>query len=247
MTRMHTSLLRFTAIAALLITFNACDTEVDDVSVNIDSAAGAGATDVDGNTYATVVLGNGQEWLAENLRTTSYANGDPIPLIVENTAWTPLSSGARAIYENEESNVTELGMLYNWFAVNDERNICPDGWHVPTVEEWDALYLYLDPSARNDTNPRSLTAGAHLKATGTEIWQTPNEGATDLSGLAALPGGFRHSDGVFYARGQFCYWWTATERNNNTAFNRYLYYGNTHAFANQTSKRIGYAVRCLKD
>lgn len=244
---MHFRLSRLTALVALLFAMNACETDVQDVPLEIDSTPGTGVIDVNGNDYETVILGNGQEWMAENLRVSSYATGDPIPLIEDNSGWTPLSTGARAVYENEETTIADLGMLYNWFAVNDERKVCPDGWHVPTVEEWDALYLYLDPTVRNDTNPRSMTAGAHLKALTTGLWQSQNYGATNLSGFNALPGGFRHTDGTFFARGQFSYWWTANERNNNTAFNRYAYYGNAHAFAHYTGKRIGYAVRCIRD
>jgi uncharacterized protein (TIGR02145 family) len=233
--------------ALTVVMLNACDTDVDDIPVNIDSSPGAGMTDADGNTYPTVVLGNGQEWMAENLRTTVYSNGEEIPLAVANTEWTPLSTGARSIHSNDEGNVATYGFLYNWFAVNDERGLCPDGWHVPTVEDWNSLTLYLDPVARTDTNPQSISAGGHMKTSGTGLWQEPNTDATDLSGMRAVPSGYRHTNGDFHALGQFCYWWTSTERNANTAFNRSLYYGNGHFMARYTAKRTGYAVRCVKD
>ena len=95
----------------------------------------------DGHSYATVEIGN-QCWFAENLRTTVYADGSPIPEVTGNSAWAGLSTGARCDYVNYASNVATYGRLYNWYAVNTG-NLCPSGWHVPTDLEYTTLTDFL--------------------------------------------------------------------------------------------------------
>lgn len=92
-------------------------------------------TDIDGNTYKTVKIGN-QWWIAENLKVTHYRNGDAIPEVTDNEQWKNLNSGAYCAYDNNESNAAVYGYLYNWYAMNDSRNIAPEGWYVPSDEEW---------------------------------------------------------------------------------------------------------------
>ena len=98
------------------------------------SNPGAGVT-YGGVNYPTVVLGNGQEWMAENLRTTTYANGDPIPNVTDPNQWGALTTGAWAHYNNDSQYENPYGKLYNWYAVDDSRNVCPTGWHVPSDAE----------------------------------------------------------------------------------------------------------------
>jgi len=97
-------------------------------------------------TYASIELGNGQEWMAENLRTNIYANGDPIPNVTDNAQWNVLNTGAWAHFNNDSQYENPFGKLYNWYAVADLRNICPTGWHVPTEAEWTVLTDYLGGS-----------------------------------------------------------------------------------------------------
>src|SRR5665648_943598 len=99
-------------------------------------------TDIDGNVYKTVTIGT-QVWMAENLKTTKYRNGDPIPNITDATAWTNLTTGAYCNNNNDANYATTYGRLYNWYAVNDIRNIAPAGWHIPTKAEWTTLTTYL--------------------------------------------------------------------------------------------------------
>lgn len=89
-------------------------------------------TDIDGNVYKTVTIGT-QCWMSENLKTTKYRNGNPIPNITDNGAWAALTTGAYCWYNNDESNnKVTYGALYNYYAVNDSRSIAPVGWHIPT-------------------------------------------------------------------------------------------------------------------
>lgn len=234
------------AIGACAILFNSCESEDGPQDLNISTSPGNGVTDADGNSYATVVLGNGQEWMAENLRTTSYRNGEAIPEVAS-TAWTGLSTGAYCAHTGNTEGAEAFGLLYNFHAVSDARNVCPEGWHVPTEAEWDVLTAYLDPSARADTNPSSLSAGGHLKASGTAFWNSPNTDATNLSGFNAVGGGFRSNDGTFQSFKLFGYWWTANENTTTTARNRNLYYGNGQVGRYISNRRSGLSVRCVKD
>jgi uncharacterized protein (TIGR02145 family) len=102
-------------------------------------------TDYDGNVYQIVLIG-GQCWMMENLKVTHYRNGDPIPHVPNIGEWYGLSSGAYCDYNNDPGNVETYGRLYNWYAVDDSRNIAPEGWHVPTDDEWKQLEMYLGMS-----------------------------------------------------------------------------------------------------
>jgi uncharacterized protein (TIGR02145 family) len=204
-------------------------------------------TDIDGNVYRTVQIG-GQCWTAENLRTTTYANGDPIPNVTGNTAWIGLTTGAWAHYDNNASYENPYGKLYNWYAVADPRNVCPTNWHVPTDAEWNALVNYLDP-ANGSNGEYSLTAGGQMKSTGTQYWQAPNLGATNESGFSGLGGGGRYDGGGgFLNLGNGGYWWSALESLPEYAFTRGLD-GNSNVDLNRNGnfKMSGFSVRCLRD
>ena len=205
-------------------------------------------TDLDGNIYRTVQIG-GQCWMAENLRNSAYANGDPIPNVTGNTAWTQLTTGAWAHYQNNVGYENPYGKLYNWYAVADPRNVCPTGWHVPTDAEWSALVGYWDPGYDPGANgSQSPTAGGKVKSTGTQYWNAPNTGATNESGFSGLPGGYRYNaDGVsYFLRDNGC-WWSASESGAELAWSRYLGYINAVINHVNANKRSGFSVRCLRD
>jgi uncharacterized protein (TIGR02145 family) len=205
----------------------------------IVSNPGAGVT-FGGYTYATVVLGNGQEWMAENLRTTTYANGDPIPNVTDNAAWRQLTTGAWAHHENNASYENPYGKLYNWYAVADPRNVCPTNWHVPTDAELTVLSDYL--GGEN-------VAGGKMKSAGTQYWPAPNTGATNESGFSGLPGGGRNgfSSGAFYGLGNFGIWWSASESGAENAWLRLLSGNDAAIDRDYFNKRYGVSVRCLRD
>ncbi len=204
---------------------------------------GNGATDIDGNTYTSIII-NGQEWMQQNLAVTKYRNGDPIPTGLSNTTWQNTTNGAYAIYNNDPTNDATYGKLYNWFTTVDSRGLCPTGWHVPSDAEWSALINYLDPSANGgDTWPN--VAGGKLKST--TGWNYGNEGATNESGFTGLPGGCRFDDGSYNYIGNYGYWWGSTEYASTSAWYRLLYYYNSTVFRNFTYKRGGFSVRCVRD
>jgi uncharacterized protein (TIGR02145 family) len=193
--------------------------------------------DIDGNVYQTVQIGD-QLWMAENLKTSRFANGDPIPLVMENTAWAQLSTPAWCNYENNSAYDAIYGKLYNWFTVSDPRNVCPDGWHVPSVDEWNVLREFLGGQA---------VAGGKMKTT--SGWELPNTGATNESGFSALPAGYRwFNDGSFTNLTFFAGWWTSTEFDIENAFYRFITHTSSALSGNYTfGKRRGFSIRCIRD
>ena len=198
--------------------------------------------DTDGNVYKTVKIGD-QWWMAENLKVAHYRNGAVIPNLSDDEEWDN-ENGACCNYENDTTNVGIYGLLYNWFAVNDSRNIGPEGWHVPTDADWQKLLDFLGGDS---------LAGGKMKSIGTlqggdGLWHAPNQGATNESGFSAQPGGYRYSHGVFDGIGRVSYFWSSTESSHGTAWHRYLYNGNSIVYRYDSGwKQAGYSVRCVKD
>ena len=206
-------------------------------------------TDIDGNVYATVVIGD-QCWLAENLKVTRYRNGDLIPNVTDSAEWTNLTTGARCDYDSNADNVPVYGRLYNWYAVNDSRGIAPQGWHVPTDEEWKQLEMYLGmiQSEADDTGFRGTDEGGKMKESGSTHWFSSNTGATNESGFTALPGGYRyHGNGDFDGLFVYTSFWSSTEHSNYGAWSRTLIFGGAQVGRYDYSKLYGFSVRCVRD
>ncbi|OFY64903.1 MAG: hypothetical protein A2V64_13505 [Bacteroidetes bacterium RBG_13_43_22] len=195
-------------------------------------------TDYDGNIYNTVQIGT-QLWMHENLKVTHYRNGDVIAYVTDPTAWSNLTSGAYCWYNNDEATYkANYGALYNYYATVDNRNLCPVGWHVPTDAEWTTLTSYLGGES---------TSGGKLKETGTTHWDSPNTGATNVSGFTALPGGCRSIAGGFVVMGSKAYIWSSTGLVNFDAWYRLLYSDDPSVSRlSASSKPGGYSVRCLQ-
>ena len=203
---------------------------------------GAGVT-FNGHTYSSIELGNGQEWLAENLKTTTYANGDLIPNVTDNAQWENLTKGAWAHYNNDSQFENPYGKLYNWYTITDPRNVCPTGWHVPSDSEWTILSDYLGGES---------LAGGKMKSTGTQFWQNPNTNATNESGFSGLPGGYRTTSNGFDYLGNHGFWWSSTSLNNtydrNLDYNNdLLHRGVRNINSSYLGSNVGFCVRCLRD
>lgn len=205
-------------------------------------------TDIDGNKYFTMKIGD-QCWMMGNLKVTHYRNGDPIPNITDNGEWEGLMTGAYCEYDNNPAYVDSYGRLYNWYAVDDSRNIAPDGWHVASDAEWKQLEMYLGMSqAQADTTHwRGTDEGGKLKEPGTTHWQSPNTGATNESGFSALPGGFRYLDGAFGVVGSYAFFWSSTEFVSGYAWSRGLNYIVSQVARSGDDVQCGFSVRCVRD
>lgn len=195
--------------------------------------------DLDLKIAKNVVIGK-QVWMTANLNVDHYRNGDPIPEVHDPKEWTGLHTGAWCYYNNDPANGAAYGKLYNWYAVNDQRGLAPEGWHVPSDTEWEALVQCLGGSA---------VAGGKMKERRTTHWNSPNTGATNESGFSALPGGDRYNfNGNYSDMGDYANFWSSTESSNNFAWSRLLIYGFSGVGrANRSSKRLGFSVRCIKD
>ena len=230
------------------------------------SPCGTTISDIDGNSYNTVLIG-AQCWTKENLRVRRYnstnpdLNGRSILFDASggsggsSPTWLNLTIGAHTIYAHDSttttpSNLTKYGYLYNWYAAKgiyttgdiqstDTLNICPSGWHVPTDAEWTTLTTELGGES---------VAGGKMKSIGTAYWNSPNTGATNESGFSALPGGYRNLDGSFtnviLVNAVF---WSATDFDNTNAWNRYLSKDNDDVNRLYYNKSVGASVRCLKN
>jgi uncharacterized protein (TIGR02145 family) len=212
-----------------------------DVIAATNSGYGTNVTDMDGNVYKTVVIGT-QTWMAENLKTSKYSDGTPIPNVSENMEWSKLSTGAWAYYNNDLQKNTKHGKLYNWYVVNPtingNKNVCPTGWHIPSNTEWTSLTDYLGGAS---------VAGGKLKDVGYTNWNSPNKEATNSSLFTALPSGIRYPDGSYSYNGELSQWWSNVEFNSGNAYYIAVSYtlGSVDNYPND--KKYGYSIRCLKD
>ncbi|HRX97511.1 MAG TPA: FISUMP domain-containing protein [Bacteroidales bacterium] len=202
-------------------------------------------TDIDGNVYNTVTIGT-QVWMKENLKVTRYSNGDTIPFEPSSVYWSNLYTGARCYYDNDSASYAGIyGCLYNWYAAHNPDNICPEGWHVPTDNDWHKLVQHIDPNAQLVLGTESSTAGGKLKDT-TSLWQLPNNGATNSTGFTGLPGGFRN--GYYYDElGTDAYWWTATKLPGIYPIYRTVSYENSSIVRWGLIHQAGLSIRCLRD
>jgi len=210
-------------------------------------------TDKDNNTYSTVSIG-AQCWTTTNLKVTKYDDGSLIPDLTSSSSNPWATSGARTEYvaAGVTGYVDTFGYLYNWYAVNDLRKLCPAGWHVPTDAEWTIMIQTLDPgqlvtsvNVSTFIGTQSGTAGTVMKST---VEWNPGSPGTNTSGFSALPGGSRFSGGSFVFIRSDAMFWSATEYGSNNAWNRTLSSssGSVNRF-NTANRSVGASVRCLRD
>lgn len=221
-----------------LIVANPCKTETED-----NCEYGSLTDSRDGQTYRTVKIG-GQVWMAQNLN------------FVTDNSW---------CFVADPANCAKYGRLYTWAAAMDSvgewstngkgcgygkecsvtspvRGICPEGWHLPSRAEWDALIVAVDGSITE--YEKDNVAGTKLKSqTG---WSNSGNG-TDTFGFSALPGGSTYSGGGYDNEGYYANFWSSTENDSGSAYLMDLSYGYGSATLYYYYKNLGFSVRCLKD
>ena len=181
----------------------------------------------------------------------TYSDGTPIPQVTVQADWENLTTGAWCYNNNDPANGAIYGKLYNWYAVagihdtdpnTPNKKLAPTGYHIPSEAEWSTLTTYL---------VGQTVAGGKMKSTGTTLWNSPNQDATNSSGFTGLPGGFRYSDGTFYNIGLNGSWWSSSEGGTlgDTGYPRYLFLRDDDgsAYNMGTSKEDGFSVRCVRD
>ena len=242
---MHSTHSVFLLIATLLFCLSCSD---DPTSSDEPTLETGSVTDIDGNTYKTVKIGS-QWWMAENLKVTHYRNGEAIPNVTNTSEWLYLTSGAYCDHPYISRYVATYGRLYNWYAVDDSRNLAPAGWHVPTDDEWKQLEMHLgmSRSEADDAGFRGTYEGGRLKETGATHWRSPNRGASNSSGFSALPGGGRIERGGFSPPYITANFWTATSFNSVKAWRRELDNVQSDVSRLYFVYSYGQSVRCVKD
>ena len=196
-------------------------------------------------SYATVQIGT-QCWMAENLNIGTMINGS--------NDQTDNATIEKYCYDDNTANCDVYGGLYQWdemmeyVTAESARGICPDGWHLPSDNEWKTLEIYLGMSqAEADAEGwRGADEGGKLKEAGTGHWASPNLGATNSSDFTALPGGYREEDGLFYYFAISGHFWSSSE-SGSFAKIRHLSSDFSQVFRNNTIKTSGFRVRCVRD
>ena len=216
--------------------------------------------DIDNNIYYPVKIGE-QVWLGENLRVSHYPDGTLIPRIEDRMEWfnMPWYNEAYCWYENYSALADRYGNLYTWpaamhlSATGDTGNevvqgVCPDGWHIPSDEEWKQLEIYLgmSPEQADQEKWRGEDEGGKLKLKGAYMWQTPNTGATNESRFRAFPSGWRDGAGYYVNIEKSTRFWSSSIR-GDYAWMRQLDYNSCRIFRGTTGVYEGLPVRCIKD
>gem|GEM_PF-2463446 len=192
------------------------------------------ALEYQGYDYETVQIGE-QCWFAENLRAENYRNGDVIPADLSDSEWEETTEGAVSVYDGGLSNLSIYGRLYNWYAVDDDRSLCPSGWHAATDNDWISVVDLLGGDS---------SSGIALKSQ--QGWNDDGDG-NDSVGFSALPGGVRAETGVYLNKGAGGYWWTSSP-SNSTAYSRDMQTNaNYCSRGDDYSLNAGFSVRCIKD
>lgn len=206
-------------------------------------------TDIDGNVYPTVQI-NSFCWMAENLKTTTYNNGIPIPNITTN--WQFMTTGAYTWYDNNSGFKDLYGAIYNWYAAVNPNGLCPVGWHVPTFDEWTAFGESIGGAGPPHGNELkscrqvNFPQGGGCNTTEHPRWEESTENGTNDYGFSALPGGSRINTS-FTNLGNFGNWWTSTALSPTVSGVYYLSYSTGGLGSTYTNKWYGFSVRCLRD
>jgi len=250
-------------IPFLLLTITSCHKEKEDPRTgrttavfNISKTYGS-VKDIDGNEYKTITLGT-QTWMAENLRSTHYQNGDPISNVKGETdlsQWGNLTTGAYCSYNNSSNadSIATFGFLYNGYAAIDIRNIAPAGWHVPTDVEWDTLETFVAAGDAETLPIGNGVAGGRLKEAGTLHFGLANK-ADNSSGFTALPGGERSTSynaatysSKFEEMGHFSAYYSSSSIYPRFLLMRLIVPDFIGISRNQIPISFGISVRCVKD
>lgn len=196
----------------------------------------------DGKSYSTVTI-NGKELMTESLaylpsvsKVTSTSKTEPHYYVYDYND--TIVSAAIAT-----DNYKTYGALYNWPAT---KNACPNGWHMPTLDEWMNLTQFItDQNGLTHTSGDFwVGVGKYLKAT--SGWDNDGNG-TDGYGFGCLPGGYRHMNANFYGIGRYGFWWTGTEFGSNGAFIFFMESNSDIFTFSHNDSDFGYCIRCMKD
>ncbi len=245
--------------------------EINDENGNGDEVEYGEVSDIEGNEYKTVVIGS-QEWMAENLRTGKYNDGTTIPHVTDNEEWNTTQYGAYYIVpydladgvDSEQEMAKLYGKLYNWHAVLDNKGLCPDGWKVPSDDDWTILEEYLITNHDLHNDPQSNDqdgVGNYLKSCRQKDSQLGGDCDTeehpywdggdffygvDYYGFSALPAGERLISGMPHGLTSLAMFWSYTPQGSASAVNRVLSITSASLNADFAPRNNGHSVRCMR-
>ncbi len=211
-------------------------------------------TDIDGNSYKAIKIGD-QVWMTENLKTSKYRDGTPIPYITTSASWSTATTGGYCDYLHTPANSTKYGKLYNWYSIIDSHDIAPEGWHIPSDEEWTQLENYLmaqglsyDGSITNNGISKSLVTTTEWITSSVEGAPGNNPILNNSSGFNGLSAGKRYASGTFLYQGtEYAYWWSTTEQDAILSKGAAVGYDRNYLTHGNFEKTNGFSVRCIKD
>lgn len=192
--------------------------------------------------FSTEVKIGKQVWMSKNLNISRFRNGDSIPEAKTAKEWRIAGKNkipAWCHYNNNPDNEEKFGKLYNWFAVNDPRGLAPEGWKIPSYEDWKCLTNFLGGDS---------VSGKKIKSS--RFWYEINDksgSGFNESRFSGLPGGRREENGLFVGGFEGAYFWTSTEVDSYTSWNRFVNYHSDNLWFWEEDKRSGLSVRCLKE
>lgn len=219
---------------ASIISFNFAISSCGNSSSDSKASTPPSAKDQDGNNYKTAQIGD-QLWMAENLSTSKFRNGDPIMEAKNYQEWSKAGSEQKAAYcyyEFKAENGKAYGKLYNWYAVTDDRGLAPEGWKVPSVDDFSKLQSEIGEGS----------AGKALKSE--SGWSNDGNG-TNSSGFNALPAGAMNPSSM--NMGSAIYFWTSDEMGADKAQTQFLGYWGDMLDGGSYGKVNGFSVRCLAE
>lgn len=193
-------------------------------NIAISQKRGRGVYDFEGNYYHSIKVGE-TEWMTENLKTKFFSNGEAIQS----------DSNSRVVFEPLKNSNTE-GNYYTWNVITDSRNVCPTGWRVPSIADWDALTSKFGGQD---------VAAIDLKSSYTEYWNNPIFEATNYSGFSAIPEGFVNENGSYSNIGKYGYWWSTTEKDSDVAWGMEIGHNQNQSYKGFANKKDGLSVRCI--
>ncbi|MEI6554593.1 MAG: fibrobacter succinogenes major paralogous domain-containing protein [Paludibacter sp.] len=217
----------------------------------IEAINGSTVSDIDGNVYHTVTIGD-QTWMVENLKTTHYRNGDAISCVLTDSLWEGQEVGAYCYYNNDKNNIPKYGMLYNFNAVQDTRNIAPIGYHVATREDWDELNHYLNLSGLSGTDTmvyvsKLIASKANWKESSVSYAVGNQSNDNNKTGFNAMPAGYRHNSG-YYKRSEIVgEWWCFSTSKEMLVLSKTIRYDSPQFGSSLGFRMRGVSVRCVKD
>jgi len=268
--------MKYLIFALFLAVIWGCNTNDEDAPSDVDNFVDGVLTDIDGNAYRTTKI-NDIIWMAENLRVTHYRDGSAIKSSYSDQAWSTTVNGVSAVYDYDqwdgegidsaEEMADMYGLLYNFYAVDDSRGLCPAGWHVPSKSDWQQLLTFVLTQGYSNESTSEEGAGNALKScrqigspfgddcdtSAHPRWEEPlpwgpQHFGFDAFSFSALPAGYRTKGGSYVQLGRFGNWWTSTVDEPSSAWSMDMF--NEAGYVSDgpygVHKNKGYSVRCVR-